>query len=156
MLVQRKKLENGTLEVREFIFAGNSLFTVRRESDKTRFTYRVIESKNKEVFFVRLLTSSDNDGGYAYLGFIRKSDRIFRTSSKSSITPEAPGYKLFLELFNAISRGTLTVDSTTYKVWHEGCCGRCGRTLTVPSSIESGYGPECVKLQAKRLTLQYA
>lgn len=29
------------------------------------------------------------------------------------------------------------------QVWHEGRCGRCGRKLTVPSSIETGLGPEC-------------
>lgn len=29
--------------------------------------------------------------------------------------------------------------------WHEGVCGRCGRRLTVPESIETGFGPECRK-----------
>jgi len=23
-------------------------------------------------------------------------------------------------------------------------CGRCGRVLTVPESVESGFGPECI------------
>jgi Family of unknown function (DUF6011) len=32
-----------------------------------------------------------------------------------------------------------------YRLHHEGRCGRCGRLLTVPESITSGYGPECVK-----------
>jgi hypothetical protein len=35
------------------------------------------------------------------------------------------------------------------EVWHEGKCGKCGRTLTVPSSIESGIGPECMKSLSK-------
>jgi hypothetical protein len=30
------------------------------------------------------------------------------------------------------------------EVHHEGRCGRCGRALTVPESIESGFGPECI------------
>jgi len=30
-------------------------------------------------------------------------------------------------------------------VFHEGACGRCGRTLTVPESIASGFGPECIR-----------
>ena len=29
------------------------------------------------------------------------------------------------------------------RIFHMGRCGRCGRALTVPSSIESGLGPEC-------------
>jgi len=30
------------------------------------------------------------------------------------------------------------------EVWHEGRCARCGRRLTVPESISSGFGPECI------------
>jgi hypothetical protein len=37
----------------------------------------------------------------------------------------------------------------TLEFWHEGRCGRCGRRLTVPDSIASGYGPECVLVKQK-------
>jgi hypothetical protein len=30
-----------------------------------------------------------------------------------------------------------------FDVHHEGKCGRCGRKLTVPESVKSGFGPEC-------------
>ena len=30
-----------------------------------------------------------------------------------------------------------------FVVRHDGRCGRCGRQLTVPSSIDKGIGPEC-------------
>src|SRR5882672_9405186 len=30
------------------------------------------------------------------------------------------------------------------EIWHSGSCGRCGRTLTVPESVLSGFGPECI------------
>ena len=29
------------------------------------------------------------------------------------------------------------------EVWEESCCGRCGRELTDPVSVERGVGPEC-------------
>jgi len=29
------------------------------------------------------------------------------------------------------------------EVWHEGACCRCGHKLSVPASIEIGYGPDC-------------
>lgn len=29
--------------------------------------------------------------------------------------------------------------------WHEGRCGHCGRRLTVPASINTGFGPDCAK-----------
>lgn len=31
----------------------------------------------------------------------------------------------------------------TFQFWHEGRCARCGRRLTVPDSIATGFGPEC-------------
>lgn len=31
----------------------------------------------------------------------------------------------------------------TFQFWHEGRCARCGRRLTVPESIATGWGPEC-------------
>jgi len=149
----KKVLENGTIEVREFIFAGNALFTVVRTSDMKRHTYKVIESKDKKVFFVRLLTIADNDSPYQYLGFISKTTRQFTTSKASRITANASGFQMFNDLFTAIKLGTLTAEDTTYQVWHEGTCGRCGRTLTVPASIASGYGPECIKLQSLKLSV---
>lgn len=36
-------------------------------------------------------------------------------------------------------------DLPECEVWHEGRCGRCGRKLTVPESIETGIGPDCAK-----------
>ena len=32
------------------------------------------------------------------------------------------------------------------EIRHEGSCGRCGRPLTVPSSIDRGIGPDCAAL----------
>jgi len=32
--------------------------------------------------------------------------------------------------------------------WHEGRCGRCGRLLSNPDSIQRGLGPECAGLMA--------
>ena len=31
------------------------------------------------------------------------------------------------------------------EVWHEGRCGRCGRKLTTPQSVETGFGPVCAQ-----------
>jgi hypothetical protein len=38
----------------------------------------------------------------------------------------------------------IKVRMNAVEFWHEGKCGRCNRKLTVPSSIESGFGPECI------------
>lgn len=38
----------------------------------------------------------------------------------------------------------------TWEFWHEGCCGRCGRRLTVPASIELGHGHNCAHLLGRK------
>lgn len=39
--------------------------------------------------------------------------------------------------------------SEILEVWHNGSCGRCHRKLTDPDSIETGFGPECLKIIMK-------
>lgn len=34
---------------------------------------------------------------------------------------------------------------TQVQFWHEGRCGHCGRRLTVPASIFTGFGPDCAE-----------
>lgn len=36
--------------------------------------------------------------------------------------------------------------------WCEGRCGSCGRALTVPEGIKTGFGPECKRRQEKDKT----
>jgi hypothetical protein len=51
--------------------------------------------------------------------------------------------KTFKTLLESIAKGALP---SGWEFRHEGRCGRCGRTLTVPESIDSGFGPECINL----------
>ena len=41
------------------------------------------------------------------------------------------------------------------EIYHDGRCGKCGRQLTVPASIETGFGPECVKMLDKQMSREY-
>ena len=53
---------------------------------------------------------------------------------------DAPSSKAFSWAWGYIKNDVLPVK---LEIWHEGRCARCNRKLTVPSSIESGFGPEC-------------
>jgi len=126
-----------------YILAGNAYFTVRSKKTGTRFTFRVAIPKwarkeDKDVFYVSLLSGPDNEHNYSYMGLIR--DGRFSLAKKSLITVDAPSYKAFEFTMMALGRKHLP---TTLEIWHEGRCGRCGRKLTVPSSVERGIGPEC-------------
>ena len=124
--------------VLDFIFAGNALFTCRNTKSGNRFTFKVTKHKKDDVFFVKVLTNPDV---YEFIGSIRK-ESAYKHSPKSRISTEAQSVRVFDFLVNKLRTNTLP---EFVEIWHEGRCGRCGRTLTVPESIESGFGPECVK-----------
>jgi hypothetical protein len=126
-----------------FVLAGNATFTLRSRKTGTRFTYRVRRSDDGRIHFVSVLTGSDNEHSYSYFGYIRHSvagPTFFYGNAKARITRDAPSCRAFEWTFAHLIRDTIP-DSL--EIWHEGRCGRCGRKLTVPESIETGFGPEC-------------
>ena len=124
------------MNIAQFIFAGNARFTIENPNTGNRFTYWVRKAKDRENFyFVRVLTGPDNTSDYSYLGTI--DGRHYKHGWKSRIKPTAPSSR-------AINWLMVHLDNLgLVKVHHEGRCGRCGRVLTVPESIITGFGPEC-------------
>lgn len=120
-----------------FALAGNATFTIVSKKTGTRFTYRVRQAETGGAHFVSVLTGADNESDYAFLGTI--FPRGFFHGKKSRIGADAPSAKAFAWFWRHVVQGK--VDGC--EVWHEGKCGRCGRKLTVPESIETGLGPEC-------------
>ena len=127
------------VDARQFILAGKATITLVSKKTETRFTYRINASKDGGVNFVSLLTGSDNENSYSYFGYIRRGV-FFGGGAKAKVSKEAPGAVAFAWAWMRLSKDILP---ETLEVWHEGRCGRCGRKLTVPSSIASGIGPEC-------------
>jgi len=139
------------LSPREIMFAGRSRFTVLNEASGNRFTYQVnapkydrdgnkIDNPEKaEVLMVKFL----NGSGYDFIGILNREGHFFY-SRKSKIYKNHLAIRGFEWLVTHIDKMPDKV-----KFYHEGCCLRCARALTVPESILSGLGPECAK---KRLT----
>lgn len=148
-----KKLEQK--DVLTFMLGGKALFTIKNSQTGNRFTYKVMVPKDKKpetstIFFVKLLTGADNENSYKYIGHCTWTGSIwkFTHGKKSKISADAPGVVAFDYVFNKIvvAGKSLVGKSNELEVWHEGKCCRCGRTLTVPESIENGIGPECMKI----------
>ena len=131
--------------VRTFALAGKARLTLVSKRSQARFSYRIGESKDGRVHFVSVLTGSDNETSYSYLGLLKPGEtpeqRVFVRTAKSRITEDAPSHKAFNWFWSLVEGGQL---NESLEVWHEGRCGRCGRALTVPGSIASGFGPECI------------
>lgn len=122
---------------REFMLAGNARLTLKSIMTSKHYTYR-IRKKDEDFWFVSVLTQGDNDTGYTYLGIITKHGYFL--GRKSDFTQSSKCHVAFNWFWQHLARGRIPEQ---LEVWHEGRCGRCGRTLTVPESIESGFGPEC-------------
>lgn len=125
---------------KRFIHAGNATFTL--VSMGSRFTYRVRQKNSEGPFFVSLLTGSDNEGSYSYLGMLWP-DKPYRYvhGRKSKVKSAAPPVQAFGWYLYHLGRGADVTEKV--KIYHAGRCGRCGRKLTVPESIMTGLGPEC-------------
>ena len=126
---------------RTFVLGGNARVTLVSERTGARFTYRVRASKDGRVNFVALLSGSDNDSDYEFLGTIF-ADGAYRPGRKSRVSPDAPSAKAFDWVWRRLAADIMP---TEVQVWHEGRCGRCGRALTVPESIATGFGPVCAE-----------
>lgn len=152
--------------IKQFVTAGHARFTLVSGATGTRFTFEVVQPEEQRnpaapVMFVRVLTGQNNESDYTFLGTIFTTTRAqiggghfgpvygnvpcapkFIHSSKSRIAATAPSARAFAWAWPRIVAG---VELLNCEVWHEGRCGRCGRALTVPESIESGIGPVCAE-----------
>jgi len=121
-----------------FILAGKSFFTFQNTSTGNRFTYKVVKHQTDDIYFVHVLTSPEI---YKYIGVIKHYN--FRHTPKSTISKDATSVRVFEYVFYHLC----TVESLDERIeiYHDGRCGRCGRQLTTPDSVQNGFGPECIK-----------
>ena len=141
--------------LRRFITAGNATLTVRSSSTGTRYTYkfklpREAHTPGPKPVFVYLLTGANNDSDYAFLGTLFQDAvgpwYVYRHSPKSRVSQTTASVQGVKWLAMHLYKDGAAKLFTRAQFWHEGRCGRCGRKLTVPESISSGFGPECVQL----------
>lgn len=132
-----------TRAAKEFTLAGNARVTLVSVQTNTRFTYRVSRPAGadpKRPHFVALLRGPDNDADYTFLGTIFP-DGHFVLGRQRLIGDDAPSARAFKFYWQHLRNGVPLPP--LLEVWHEGRCGRCGRSLTVPESVARGLGPEC-------------
>lgn len=134
-----------------FVLAGDAVFTIETpDSHRTYKVSRVEASERwKEAYFVKMLTGADNNEDYTYVGKLDDFSGQVSPTARSKFKTD----DFAVRLFNRVMARVWSDDHEAYtqhgfKTHHEGKCGRCGRRLTVPTSVESGIGPECTKMLA--------
>lgn len=141
------RFEEHMLETNElakkYILGGKAIFTVRNEDTRNRFTYKFKQAKkNDKLWWVFVLTGTDNEHDYKFIGAF-SHEKGYIHSPKSGITPAATSVKVIAWYTYWLFKNQLPAFIKTYHLNH---CGRCGRALTVPESVISGFGPECIKM----------
>ena len=134
--------------LKDFVFAGTAVFTILNETTGNRFTFRVrkagwgTSNVKSDIFYVSVLTGSDNESSYTFLGsFFGGANQFYRHSPKSKIGFSAISNKVIDWFFTSYFKNPSRY--TTVKVYHSGKCGKCGKKLTTPESVKSGLGPYC-------------
>jgi Family of unknown function (DUF6011) len=133
-----------------FICGSNATYTVVSERTGVRYTFKTREPQeqrnpNTPVLFISLLTGSDNESSYTYIGFLsyNRANAEYKFNAKRTNSQELTvPQRAFQYVYDHVARQRMPVG---VQFWHEGRCCRCNRKLTVPSSIESGIGPECAR-----------
>jgi hypothetical protein len=142
---------------KDFILAGNAIFTLeigKEFSEKwslpLHYTYRISKKEATERFpetyFIGLLTGPNNTNDYTYMGIVQLNGNV-KLTRKSKYTKDSWPYRLVVRaLACVLNDKQQSLLAAGFDMHHEGRCGRCGRALTVPESVLSGFGPECIKL----------
>lgn len=132
----------------KFLLAGRALFTVTNPKGD-HYVYRVkqVESewplgsgKKSMAYFVSV-KASGGDRPFRYVGMLNTATGAIKCTGKSVFLPGTKEYDVAVWACQAVI--TRKVIPVGYRIEHAGKCGKCGRTLTDPESIERGIGPEC-------------
>jgi hypothetical protein len=136
---------NPILLDKSFFLGGRATFTVTSEKTGAWRTFRLGRSKPNDRFpkpalFATLLAGPDNENSYVYIGMIEETTGTLKLTRKSRRTDDSPDVKVLRFVLKHVWSDMMLPNAT---VRHMGKCGCCGRTLTVPESLDRGIGPEC-------------
>jgi len=133
---------------RRFALAGAARLTLSSARTGARYTFRFKQAEpNISIYFVSLLTGPDNDADYTYIGLLDAGSATlpqlakFRLTGKSKLPETSAPVRAARFFCERVIRDGAIPDGL--EVRHEGRCGRCGRALTTPESVDRGIGPEC-------------
>ena len=131
----------------KFIAAGKAEFVVEdintghvREYMVSRHKY--FDQGTRKWNVLLLYRDRSGESGYAYLGYIK--DGIFTHHTLYSVYgEESEEFTAFDSCFLRVGRGRDLPAHIHF--YHLGRCGKCGRKLTNPESINRGLGPKCAE-----------
>ena len=131
-------------EIGRFMVAGNAVFRYTNHATKKQFVYKVKQAGEEPRWNVMVRCEIAGERDFGYIGMIKA--RQFRHTARSFVTDESDEFDMFEFLFLHVIRGKELPKNREFE--HMGRCGRCGRLLVEPDSVERGLGPKCAEMQA--------
>lgn len=134
----------------EFTFELNSAYAKEKQLNE-HYTFKVVKHTTKDevpkdLYFVRLRVSKEEKKGQ-YFGMLNPEEGKIYMTKASVYAQDALLVRLVNRAFQRLWEKNLDgMDNAGFHFHHIGKCGRCGRKLTTPKSIETGLGPECEKM----------
>jgi hypothetical protein len=132
--------------VERYITAGSVTAILISNDSGSHYSFHINEWKKVPgMFFVEYKGETTQKVGYFKKGTGHNHDHWNFVINGSLFATDKPvlAFSYMLDCINnKRSFGAL-------EVWHDGRCGRCHRQLTDPVSIETGFGPECIKIIMK-------
>lgn len=150
-LLSDVSLKSGQIDLSkglDYILAGNSILTFVNTEKNTHVTFKIKQSKRKgseHKFYVSALNGPDNTSHYKFIGTIYKgkTPTFYYSKEYAKIDEDSTSVKAFKHIFAHLVKGHAF---SNLEIWHSSHCCRCGRTLTVKSSIMAGLGPHCAEM----------
>ena len=124
-------------QLRDFVFAGNALFTILNKTSGNYVTFKVKKHKEDDVWFV---TTLGQYGSYTFIGTCF-SDKKFVYSKDSDISETDQSVVVLKWFLTNFFNNQNNYEEV--KVYHHGRCGACAKVLATPTSIREGIGPVC-------------
>lgn len=131
--------------ITKYLLGGKSQVTLKNVKTGNTVSIRIEAGKKKAkgTFFIKCLSEY---GNHAYVGFFKQNEagetsQLF-SSYKTCFSEDSKEWKTCAWLVEKIASESMP---DAVEVHHNGSCSRCGRELTDPDSIASGFGPVCRK-----------
>jgi len=110
--------------------------TARSLATGNHYTFKFRRSRSAGLLAM-VLTDKDQ---WLNLGVVDFPRRVLRLTPKSKFSDASQSYLALRWLIKLAEFNPGVVE-----VMHDGRCGRCGRPLTHPDSIQAGIGPVCAQ-----------
>ena len=155
----RFQIETGQVSLFDslaYILGGEATFTTLSVKTGKRFTFKCVQSKEwdptlkkdmpKERWFISVLSGPDNNSDYSYIGTIDSKENnkwILRLTKKSKVSSESDSFKAITTILDYLQNNVKFIDSLRekLKIYHDGSCSKCGKTLTTPVSVATSFRP---------------